>query len=187
MCHAILQDPSFQALLERIDDEHAAEVRAAGCRCGARLHSARYPRKPRGEPRCGAGSLPVRRASFCCARCRQRCTPASVRFLGRRVYWGAVVVLASALAHGFNDRRLAQLKGLLGVPARTLLRWRQWWLTQFIVTPVWIAARGRFVPPPALGLLPASLLQRFAGADEAERLVAALRFMAPLSTQSEGR
>jgi len=189
VCHAILRDPNFCALLERIDEDEAAQVRAAGCGCGARLHSARYPRKPRGEPRCGGGAAAaVKRHSFCCAHCRRRRTPMSVRFLGRRVYWAAVVVLASALAHGFSPRRLTQLKELLGVPARTLLRWRHWWLTQFIVTPWWIAARGRFVPPPPeIALLPASLLERFAAPDEPARLLAALQFVAPLSTNAEGR
>jgi hypothetical protein len=111
----------------------------------------------------------------------------SVRFLGRRVYWAALVLLATALAHGFSDRRLAQLKGLLGVPARTLLRWRHWWLTEFVVTPLWITQCGRFVPPPDIALLPASLLERFTAPDEPSRLFAALRFIAPLSTNAEGR
>jgi hypothetical protein len=181
-----LRDWNFYALLERADEERAAEVRAAGCRCGGRLHSARYPRKPRGQPRCGSGAAAVKRHSFCCAHCRRRCTPMSVRFLGRRVYWGALVVLATALAHGFSDRRLVQLKGLLGVPARTLLRWRDWWLTDFIVTPWWIGQQGRFVPPPDSALLPASLLERFAAPDEPSRLFAALQFIAPLSTNAEG-
>lgn len=184
MCHAVLQDRNFHLLLERADEEHAAEVRAAGCCCGGPLHSARYPRKPRGEPRASGSS--VTRHSFCCARCRRRRTPRSVRFLGRRVYWAALVLLATALAHGFSERRLAQLKALLGVPARTLRRWRVWWLEQFIVTPLWIAERGRFVPPPDLGLLPASLLERFVAPDEASRVFAALWFIAPLSTNTEG-
>jgi hypothetical protein len=186
VCHAVLQDPNFLALLERADEEHAAAVQAAGCCCGGRLHSARYPRKPRGEPRCRDGA--VTRHSFCCAQCRRRRTPMSVRFLGRRVYWAALVLLATALAHGFSDRRLAQLKELLGVPARTLLRWRHWWLREFIVTPLWIAQRGRFVPPPPeSALLPASLLERFTAPDEPSRLFAALQFIAPLSTNAEGR
>lgn len=187
MCHAVLRDWNFYALLERADEERAAEVRAAGCGCGGRLHSARYPRKPRGERRCGADAPPVRRHSFCCAQCRRRRTPMSVRFLGRRVYWAAVVLLATAVAHGFSARRLTQLKGLLGVPARTLLRWRDWWLTQFVVTPLWLAQRGRFVPPPDIALFPASLLERFSAPDEPSRLFAALQFIAPLSTNAEGR
>ena len=41
-----------------------------------------------------------RRFSLCCGRegCRHRATPPSVRFLGRRVYVGAVVIVASAIA-----------------------------------------------------------------------------------------
>jgi hypothetical protein len=111
----------------------------------------------------------------------------SVRFLGRREYWAAIVLLATALAHGFSPRRLAQLKGLLGVPARTLLRWRHWWRTEFIVTPLWGAQCGRFVPPPDSALLPTSLLERFSAPDASSRLCAALRFIAPLSTNAEGR
>lgn len=185
MCHAVLQDRNFYLLLERADKERAAEVQAAGCRCGGRLHSARYPRKPRGEP-CWRDEV-VRRHSFCCAQCRRRSTPMSVRFLGRRVYWAALVVLATALAHGVSERRLTQLKGLLGVPARTVLRWRDWWRTQFVVTPLWIAQRGRFVPPPDVATLPASLLERFSAPDEPSRLFAALQFIAPLSANAEGR
>jgi len=184
VCHAILQDKSFYELLSRIDDELAEEARAGGCRCGARLHSARYPRKPRGVRREVIGA-DVRRASFCCEACRQRRTPKSVRFLGRRVYPGAVVVLATALAHGFNGRRLECLGELLAVPARTLTRWRQWWLTEFVATPLWSQEQGRFMPPPVIDELPGSLLDRFDG-DASARLVSALRLVSPLSTVSEG-
>lgn len=51
MCHAVLQDPDFFLFLLRIDEEFAAETRCAQCpQCGGVLHSARYPRKPRGCP-----------------------------------------------------------------------------------------------------------------------------------------
>ena len=104
---------------------------------------------------------------------------------------GAVVVLASALAHGFNGRRLETLIDVLAVPARTLLRWRQWWLTQFVITPFWISVRGRFMPPLAVDGLPGTLLARFdRGADRGDdgpRLTRMLRFVAPLSTKTEGR
>ena len=48
MCHAFLNDSRFYQFLLRIDQDIAAEVRAGGCSCGGVLHSARYPRKPRG-------------------------------------------------------------------------------------------------------------------------------------------
>ena len=81
-------------LLFAIDQDLAANARAAGCpACGGRLHSVRYPRKPRGGP-ADLGPEYDWRFSFCCAGegCRRRATPPSVRFLGRRVYLGAVVV-----------------------------------------------------------------------------------------------
>ena len=51
MCHALLQDPAFFRFLQRIDEEFAAETRRGRCRrCAGALHSADYPRKPRGCP-----------------------------------------------------------------------------------------------------------------------------------------
>ena len=185
MCHAVLQDPKFHLLLLRIDEDEAARTRAQGCRCGARLHSACYPRKPRGAPR-GVGGERIKRLSFCCALCRRRRTPVSVRFLGRRVYFAAVVVLASALVHGFSGRRIAELVSRIGVPARTLKRWQQWWLSEFVQSPFFATARGRFVPPVAIACLPASLLERFTGPDESARLMQMLRFVSALSTNTEG-
>ena len=97
MCHALLHDPKFLALLLRIDHGLAAQTRADGCPCGGALHRADYPRKPRGCP------VEVRddhssRLSFCCSVCRRRATSMSVRFLARRVYLALAVVLVSARA-----------------------------------------------------------------------------------------
>ncbi|MCC5873384.1 MAG: hypothetical protein JJU22_13365, partial [Gammaproteobacteria bacterium] len=78
----------------RIDDDLAATARQQACRCGGALHRADYPRKPRGCPRRFREAFSWRH-SFCCQRCRGRNTPPSVRFLGRRVYLGLIVVLAS--------------------------------------------------------------------------------------------
>lgn len=50
--------------------------------------------------------------SLCCARCRKRRTPPSVRFLGRRVYLAAVVVLACVLRQGPTRWRVARLRDL---------------------------------------------------------------------------
>ena len=98
MCHAFLADTNFYQLLTRIDESIAEEVRAGGCDCGGALHSARYPRKPRGV-RGVLDESYQSRLSFCCAAdgCRRRSTPPSVRFLGRKVYLGVIVVLISAL------------------------------------------------------------------------------------------
>lgn len=188
MCHTLLQDPKLYALLLRIDQEQAAEARAAGCRCGGPLHSARYPRKPRGGPP-GLGEPYRSRLSFCCARCRRRTTPVSVRYLARRVYLAVMVVLACAMRAGVTGKRVAQLSAVLKVPRRTLERWRRWWLEQFVDTALWRGARGSFLPPIPADTLPASLLARFSGDALCSRLVQTLRFLAPLSLSAlrEGR
>jgi hypothetical protein len=151
------------------------------------LHSARYPRKPR-RPRSFSGPLNPeyrRRLSFCCARqgCRKRATPPSLRFLGRKVYLGVVVVLISALRCGVTPTRLRYLDERVGINRRTLMRWRRWWCEVFVATPFWRAAAARLVPPVAHAQLPVSLLERFAGAAR-DRLLSLLRFIAPLTTVS---
>jgi hypothetical protein len=108
-----------------------------------------------------------------------------VRFLGRKAYLGAVVVLATALRHGPTRTRAASLRELLGVDARTLARWRQWWRGTFAESPWWAAMHGRFAPPVPTATLPGSLLRRFPG-ESWEPLVALLRFVAPTTTASDG-
>lgn len=181
LCQKLLSDARLPGLLLNFDVDMAEGLRTAGCQlCGARLDSARYPRKPRGA----LGPLPPEyecRLSFCCARegCRKRHTPPSVRFLGRRVYLGAVVVLATAMQQGVTAVRAHRLRELLGVSLRTLARWREWWLTVFAESAFWKTAKARFAVPVDTNELPLSLLQRF-GADEPAP-VGLLRFIAPLS------
>jgi len=184
MCQAVLDDPGFFALLLRIDQEEASRIRAMRCPCGGPLHLAVYERKPRGGPLHREADRS--RLSFCCGQCRRRRTPRSVRFLGRRVYYSVMVVFASALAGGLNARREAHLMQALRVPRLTLRRWLHWWVTEFVATPFWAAVRAALVPPIAVARLPGSLLARFAAADEPSRVLAMLRWVTPLSTQSEG-
>lgn len=183
MCHRILGDARLYALLRTFDLDLAAAARAGGCECGGVLHVANYRRKPRG----GSGEEDDLRFSFCCDRegCRARATPPSLRFLGRRVFLGAVVVLVSAMMNGLTPRRVADLSSLVGASERTLRRWRTWWRTAFTESAFWRAAAGCFARPVALEALPHSLLERFVG-DERERLVAALRFLSPITTTSAG-
>lgn len=183
MSQKILRDATLYRVLLAVDDDLAAQVQASGCPCGGRLHSARYRRKPRGA----LTLLPPGyrwRQSYCCERdgCRRRRTPPSVRFLGRRVYLGAVVVLVSALVHGPSPSRLRRLKALVGVSRRTVERWRRWWLSSFVASPVWEDTRARLVKV-AVTRLPASLLERFAG-EEGDRLQRCLALLSPLTTRS---
>lgn len=182
MSHVLLGDANLWRYLLEIDLAVAGEARAAGCpHCGADLHSARYPRKPRGVPRAWLGEDYASRPSFCCARCRRRCTPPSLRFLGPRVYLGAVFVVLSVLTQGVSPRQRARLCTRYGIDRRTWLRWRQWWRTVLPETPQWRTWRGRWLRPPETAELPGSLLRAFGASLTVEVLVATLRVLAPVS------
>jgi hypothetical protein len=178
----LLADATFHQLLLACDGDLADAARAGRCaRCGGALHSACYPRKPRGRP-CRLGPEHDRRFSFCCAvdGCRSRATPPSLRFLGRKVYLAAIVVLVAILRHGVTTSRIDRLSQAVGVDRRTVERWRVWWRERFPATPFWQVARAAFMPPIDRERLPGSLLERFTG-DDADRLVALLRFIGPVT------
>jgi hypothetical protein len=176
----VLNEVRFHELLLRFDQDLAAQVRAGRCpSCGAALHSASYPRKPRGGPT-GLGAEHHERLSLCCAAegCRQRATPPSLRFLGPKVYWGAMVILISAMRCGATPARMRQLQEWAGVSRRTVARWREWWSGDFADSPLWRAAA--WLPPVATTDLPAALLERFAG-DLERQMMSLLRFLAPVT------
>jgi hypothetical protein len=183
----LLGDVRLYEVLGEIDGDLSQRAKEQGCRCGGRLHRARYPRKPRGGP-AGLGAGYQLRESYCCAEdgCRRRTTPASVRFLGRKVYVGTVVVLVSALRQGPTPTRVRKLQELFGVGERTLRRWRQWWQRIFAEGRFWKAARGRFMPAVAADELPRAVAERF-GAHRSDGLCRLLRFLAPITTGSSVR
>lgn len=177
-----LADARFHDLLLAFDRDLADIARSEGCRlCSGVLHSARYWRKPRGRA-CRLGPEHDQRFSFCCAAdgCRSRATPPSLRFLGRKVYLTAIVVLISIMRHGATEWRTQQLTEAAGVDRRTIARWRAWWRDSFTASPFWRIARAAFMPPVDQDRLPAALIERFTG-DAADRLVALLRFLGPVT------
>ncbi|MDP9083842.1 MAG: hypothetical protein M3N50_08760 [Pseudomonadota bacterium] len=178
----ILADKRFYELLLGFDREIADAAHEGRCqRCGAKLHCGSFARKPRGVP-VGLGPEHRERFSFCCAArdCRKRETPGSLRFLGRKVFLGAMVVLVTAMQSRLSAARARQLEDLVGVSRRTVARWRDWWCSVFTESPFW-RAHGAFVPPVTTADLPTSLLKRFAGEAE-QQLILLLRFLAPITT-----
>lgn len=174
------------AALARLDEEIAADAKLKGCPfCGSALHSARYPRKPRGLPSAAEHQFQFRE-SFCCSRegCRRRATPPSVRYLGRKVFSAAAVVLVTVLRHGPTPERLWRLRQLTGVSARTVARWRSWWQSVVPRTRWWSVARGFLRRPVEERWMPTSLLQVFTVGDSRAGLIAFLRFVSPLTTAS---
>jgi hypothetical protein len=173
----------FERLLA-VDKAIVARAAEKPCRdCGGPLHRGDYPRKPRGGLLAVAAEVWERRFSLCCGRdgCRHRATPPSVRFLGRRVYAGAVVILASALA--LAVRSAGAGVRMTGVPTRTTRRWLRWWRGPFLMSAPFVDLSARLVPAPDRYALPASLLDRLAG-DVDPAVAKLLGWMAPLTTAS---
>ncbi len=64
-------------------------------------------------------------------------TPPSVRFRGRKVYLGAVVILISAMRQGPTPRRVHELSTLFGVDRATVSQWQAFWRDYIPQTPFW--------------------------------------------------
>ena len=182
MYHDLPPSSSFWPFLLSVDQDFAETTRKAGCPCGGRLHGANYPRKPRGTAAWPDGYH--RRLSFCCERdgCRKRRTPPSVRFLGRKVYLGAIVVLVAAMRQGPTPRRVRELTERFGAGRRTIGRWRAFWEELFPQTQFWKAARGRLVRAVEFAALPRALLEAFVvNAKSCVEWGDLLRFLSPIT------
>ena len=114
----------------QLDIRSMEETRQAGCpHCQGELQVANYTRSPRGitseialEPEL------LLRHSLCCADCRRRTLPRSVRFFGRLVYGLSFFTELSAFLTSGDPRSLASLSRLTEVSRQTLRRWRRAWL-----------------------------------------------------------
>lgn len=191
MMRALRLAGEFFARLEKLDEAITRAVAAGRCRhCDGPLHRGDYRRKPRGALVAAAGEAFTIRHSLCCGRrgCRKRALPPSLRFLGRRVYLEAVVLVAGMAAQAVAlTARTAIVSA--GVPLRTLRRWGIWWREMFPRLSSWAELRARFVPPPPNEAeLPGSLVARLArdGTEpvNAETLLLAARALAPATTGS---
>jgi len=176
------------------DEELARRVASAGCpHCCGPLHRANYERKPRGALIAEAGEAFRLRHSLCCGRegCRRRSLPPSLRFLGRRVYLEAVVLLATMVTQ--MATALREACSHTGVPRRTLRRWQAWWREIFPSSRTWLEAAARFAPPaPDPSRLPQSLVERLdaeravggSAVERADVCLLAARLLAPVTTSS---
>jgi hypothetical protein len=183
MYHDLPRAARFWSVLLAIDQDLAEMTRKKACPCGGHLHCANYLRKPRGTPL----QLPEPqrlRLSFCCDRdgCRKRATPPSVRFLGPKVYVGAVIIVISAMRQGPTPRRVRELSRRFGADRRTIARWQVFWREHFPQTPFWKVAQARLVPVVKIATLPYSLVDAFLGRHRPCRgWTLLLRFLSPIT------
>ena len=189
MWHEVVLGREFFARLLAIDAEVASRTRAAGCgHCSGPLCVGDYDRKPRGGLLALAGEEAAftRRYSFCCARegCRLRTTPPSVRFLGRKIYLEGAILIACAVAA--VEDRARSIRAATGIAARTVRRWHAWWRSTFAASALWVELRSR-APTLEVATLPGAMMALFEGSTTDDKLVLAMRFLAPLTSATAGR
>ena len=193
MLHDLRLGVEFFAWLADMDGKLALWVAAGGCQhCGGPLHQGNYARKPRGAKLAMAAEAFGLRHSLCCGRrgCRRRALPPSLRFLGRRVYVEAVVLVASIVALLLGA--VVSAGKVTDVPPRTLKRWVIWWQEVFPQSRTWQEIRPRLVPSPEQALLPRSLYERLeqelsrggSARSPGEVCVMVAQLLAPCTTQS---
>lgn len=102
-------------------------------------------------------------------------------FLGRRVYWGGVVVVVTALRQqretGYGVRKIMNL---FGIAISTLRRWLAFFRSTFLHTATWQKLRGLLIPPLASEAILLGLLERlgFNRAGPETALLRCLRLLA---------
>jgi hypothetical protein len=164
MLTELLERSSLFRLLRAIDVDLAREKRQQCCPyCGGPLHQSNYSRKPRGGPTTIPEEV-LMRESLCCGRegCRKRTLPPSCLFMGRRVYWGCVILVVMALRQkrpgGASARRL---QTIFAISRSTLARWFAYFKEEFPRSAKWQSLRGRVISWVEDDRLPASLLECF--------------------------
>jgi hypothetical protein len=105
-----------------------------------------------------------------------------VRFLGRKVYLGAIVILVSAMRQGPTPRRVRELSQRFGADESTIARWQVFWREHFPQTPFWKLARASFVTLGQIQSLPYLLVDAFLRRHPLfEGWTLLLRFLAPIT------
>jgi len=186
---SVLQDVAFFGLLLEVDREALKQAQEGGClQCEGRLDRGDYRRKPRGEPPGLSAEFAVR-FSLCCSRdgCRRRLTPESVRFLARRIYVGAAVVLVAAAMQGPSPARVKRLSELFGMAPRTARRWLAWWQETFGQSKFFKSLRGLLRGLVKEDELPLALLEAVHRGQPLETALKLLNLLRPItSATAEG-
>jgi len=179
-------EPEFLLSLYEFDKLESQRVKSCGCpHCGGILDRSDYWRKPRGLP--SLERKYKRRFSFSCRVCRRRVTPGSVRFLGRKVYLGLVVVLISYLRQGREPVVLKRLCGLSNCCDATIRRWLYWLQDTVVASDFWQGGRSFFFPLLAEEHFAFSMYERFRSVSSniREALQKLLQFLKPLTIPSQ--
>ena len=182
MLPELLQKASLFHLLYRIDESLLKEEQAKACSyCCGSLYQSNYMRKPRGGPE----NIPdnyLLRFSLCCGNecCRKRTLPPSCRFMQRRVYWAAVILVVMALRQNReNSVSAGKLERMFGISRNTLKSWFKYFREEFPVSEQWHRIRGLVAATVGNSELPGALLRFFIrSSDNTEKaLIRCLQFL----------
>lgn len=182
MLPELLQRTNLFSLLYRIDCDLAAQAQKQNCVCcHTRVYVANYQRKPRGGPDNIPDEFMVRH-SFCCSRegCRKRHLPPSCRFLGRKVYWGAAIIVVMALRQNRPESAsVNKLQKMFDISRKTICRWIRYFQEVFPSSPRWKRIRGRITSQVNNNQLPGGLFWYFVEHSESREagLVGCLYFL----------
>ncbi len=161
MLSEALKNESLFCELYKIDLATAERYREMKCpHCKGPLYYANYLRKPRGEPE-GLSEEYFLQFSLCCGKegCRRRLIPPTCRFLGKNIYWYAVIItIVSDWQHATDSMPISRLAEKVGISRNTLKRWINLFKEIFPESHSWKKIRGRVSPAIKNDTLPGSLL-----------------------------
>lgn len=164
MLAQLLQDISLFRVLHQIDKDLASACRQAGCPfCNSPLHNAPYTRKPRGGP----DSIPEEycvRQSLCCSKeeCRRRVLPPSCLFFGRKVYWGAVILIVTTLwQQNPRNYSINMLARKFKISRNSVVGWIHYFRDVFPKSSGWHRLRGLISAEVSNNQLPRMLVDSF--------------------------
>jgi len=84
-----------------------------------------------------------------------------VLFWGRRVYWGAVLLVVTTLRQQRSAGCSAQqICAVFGVTRQTLVRWLAYFRDVFPHSQTWQRLRNRWMPPVVPETIPGAVLER---------------------------
>ncbi len=164
MLSELIKNKNLFSHLYEIDKNTAEQYRQSPCpHCGGPLYFSNYMRKPRGEPE----DVPEKyfiQFSLCCGTegCRKRLLPPSCRFLGRKIYWFAVILCVLTDFQNNNEKiTVFDWSIRTGISRYTIKRWLAFFHDTFPASRTWRRLRGQISAGVSNNRLPSSFINYY--------------------------